>query len=139
MQPRTSLTIGATLAAGVALILALVPGEVIAALLSLAPDDATTFLVRRYAASATAAMAVTSLGITRGHSPQRSALLGLATWFGVQALIIVAGLATGVVGGLAWLAALGDPALAAWFAIFAHRARELTSEARDDAAAFTPS
>jgi len=122
MQPRTSLTIGATLAGAVALVFAFVPADLLADRLALAPDDAATFLVRRYAASATAAVAVTSLGIARGQEPERSALFGLATWFAVQALAAVVGLATGTVGGVAWLAVVADPVLAAGFAILGRRA-----------------
>lgn len=137
MQPRTALTAGATLAAAIALIFALVPADWLAGLLSLAPDDAATFLMRRYAASATAAVAVTSLGIARGQAPERSALFGLATWFAVQALTAVVGLVTGTVGGLAWLAVVADPVLAAGFAILARRAGQPASKPRPDPTAST--
>lgn len=137
MKPRTALTTGATLAGAVALVLALVPADRLAGLLALAPDDAATFLVRRYAASATAAVAVTSLGIARGQGPERASLLGLATWFAVQALAAAVGLATGTVGGLAWLAVVADPVLATGFAILARRAGQPAPEPRHDPAAST--
>jgi hypothetical protein len=137
MQPRTALTIGATLAGAVALVVALVPADRLAGLLALAPDDAATFLLQRYAASATAAVAVTSLGIARGQAPERSALFGLATWFAVQALAVVVGLATGTVGGVAWLAVVADPVLATGFAVLARRAGQSASKPRSDPAAST--
>jgi hypothetical protein len=135
MQPRTALTIGATLAGAVALVFALVPADWFAGLLALAPEDAATFLARRYAASATAAVAVTSLGIARGREPERSALFGLATWFAVQALAAVVGLATDTVGGVAWLAVVADPMLATGFAILARRAGLPACKPRHDPAA----
>jgi hypothetical protein len=85
--------------------------------------DATTFLVRRYGASATAALAVTTAIIARGGAPQRAALLGVAAWFGGQAVVAVWGLASGTVGGLAWLAVFADPLIAAGFLALSARAQ----------------
>jgi len=46
--------------------------------------------------------------------PRRTVLLGLCTWFGVQAANAV-GVISGAVGGFAWLALVADPLIAAWF------------------------
>ena len=83
--------------------------------------DATSFLVRRYAASATAALFVVTTAIARRTNPQRAALLGFATWFGVQGVVAIWGVGTGTVGGLAWVAVFADPLIAAWFVMWASR------------------
>ena len=84
MNPRYGLTVGAAIAAGVGLFLAIAPTSWLEELLEVRGADATSFLVRRYAASATAALFVVTTAIARRTNPQRAALLGLATWFGVQ-------------------------------------------------------
>jgi hypothetical protein len=115
VNPRYGLIAGAAIAGFAALVLAIVPAGWLADLLDVAGDDATAFLVRRYAASATAALLVVTASIARGADPQRAVLLALATWFAVQGIVAIVGIATGTVGGLAWLAVVADPLLAAWF------------------------
>lgn len=115
VNPRHGLLAGATIAGTVALVLAIAPTSSLADLLNVAGDDATAFLVRRYAASATAALFVAITGIVRGASPHRTGLLAVAVWFSVQGLIAVIGIVSGTVGGLVWLAAFVDPLIAAWF------------------------
>jgi hypothetical protein len=109
------------IAGGVALVLLLLPTGWLTGLLDLADQDATAFLVRRYAASATAALCVATAGIARGANAQRAVLLGLATWFAAQAAVAVWGIATDTVGGLAWLALAADPLIAAWFYALSRR------------------
>jgi hypothetical protein len=83
--------------------------------------DATTFLLRRYAASATAALAVVVIATVGPTDPGRAVLLGLSTWFGVQAVTAWWGVIAGAVGGFAWLAMAGDPFIAAWFLFLSRR------------------
>jgi hypothetical protein len=106
---------GAAIAGAVALVLAIAPTTWLSDLLDVAGHDATSFLIRRYAASATAALFVATTGIVQGTSPHRVGLLALAAWFAVQGVVAVAGLVSGTVGGLAWLAAFIDPLIATWF------------------------
>jgi hypothetical protein len=127
MNPRFGLAAGAGIAAMVAVILAVIPAGWLADVLDAAGPDATTFLVRRYGASATAALAVTSAVIALGGAPQRAALLGLAAWFGLQAVVAAWGLASGTVGGLTWLAVFADPLIAAAFLALSGRARNGSS------------
>jgi hypothetical protein len=115
MNPRYGVLAGAALAAAVAVVLVSVPVAWLAEMLGVAGHDATTFLVRRYAASATAALAVVAAATVRRTDPVRAASLGLAVWFGVQAVTAWWGVMTGVVGAFAWLAVVADPLLAAWF------------------------
>lgn len=93
----------------------------LAGLLDVSSDDATAFLVRRYGVSATAALIVVAIAISRQAAPQPAALLAFATWFGVQAVVAILGIVAGTVGGLAWLAAAADPLIAAWFFAVAGR------------------
>jgi hypothetical protein len=121
VNPRYGLPVGAAIAAGVGLFLAIAPMSWLEELLDVRGADATSFLVRRYAASATAALFVVTTAIARRTNPQRAALLGFATWFGVQGVVAILGVASGAVGGLAWLAVLADPLIAAWFLMWASR------------------
>jgi hypothetical protein len=75
----------------------------------------TTFLVRRYAASATPALAVAAIAATAGMDVRRAVLLGLGTWFGAQSVTVWWGVATHTVGRFAWIAAITDPLISAWF------------------------
>lgn len=127
VNPRFGLATGAAIAAVVAVILAVIPAGWLAEMLATSGPDATTFLVRRYGASATAGLAVTTAVIARGGGPQRAALLGLAAWFGVQAVVAVWGLATGTVGGLTWLAVFADPLIAAGFLALSGRGQKGSS------------
>lgn len=115
MTPRSGLIAGAALAALVALVLAFVPAGWLAGLLNVSGADATSFLVRRYGASATAALFVSTAAIVQKTAPARAALLALSAWFGVQGLVAIWGIAFGHVGGLAWLAVVADPLMAGWF------------------------
>jgi hypothetical protein len=119
--PRYGLVAGATMTALVAVVLASVPVTWLEGMLDTAGAEATTFLVRRYAASATAALAVVTIGIVRCADPRRAALLGLGTWFGVQAVTAWWGVISGSVGGFAWAAVVADPLLAAAFLILSRR------------------
>lgn len=121
MNPRYGLTAGAAIAAGAGLFLAIAPTSWLEELLDVRGADATSFLVRRYAASATAALFTVITAIARRTNPQRAALLGLATWFGVQGVVAILGVGTGTVGGLAWLAIFADPLIAAWFLMLSSR------------------
>ena len=98
---------GAAMAVLAAALLAAAPVAWLEDMLAAGGRDATTFLVRRYAASATAALAVAAIAVTRhagGRADgRRAVLLGLSTWFGVQAVTAWWGVASGTVGGLAWL------------------------------------
>jgi hypothetical protein len=114
MTPRFGVITGAALAAGVALVLAFVPADWLAGLLGVSGGDATSFLVRRYGASATAALCVSTAAIAAHAAPSRAALLGLSTWFGIQGLVALWGLAFSDVGGLAWVAVVADPLIAGW-------------------------
>jgi hypothetical protein len=105
------------MAALAAVVLATVPVSWFEALLDTAGGEATTFLVRRCAASVTAALAVVAVGILRRTDPPRAVLLGLSTWFGVQAVTAWWGIISGWVGGFAWAAVAADPLLAAGFLI----------------------
>ena len=115
MTPRSGLIVGAALAALVALVLAFVPADWLAGLLDVSGADATSFLVQRYGASATAALFVSTAAIAQQTAPSRAALLALSAWFGVQGLVAIWGIALGHVGGLAWVAVVADPLIAGWF------------------------
>jgi hypothetical protein len=134
VNPRHGLLTGAAMAVFAATVLATAPVTWLEDLLAASGHDATTFLVRRYAASATAALAVAAIAVARHTNARRALLLGLSTWFGVQAVAAWWGLATGTVGGFAWVAMIADPFLAVWFLLLArkeHRtARPDTGEAR---------
>jgi hypothetical protein len=90
---------------------------------------ATAFLVRRYAVSATVALCIAIIGIARTSSPERAALLAVATWFAVQGIVALLGLATGDVGGLAWVAVVADPLLAVGFLLASRGAGSRPSRA----------
>jgi hypothetical protein len=122
MNPRYGVIAGAAIAVSVAVVLAVAPTGWLSDLLDVAGHDATTFLVRRYAASATAALAVVTVATTRGTDPTRAVLLGLSTWFVVQAVTAWWAIIEGAVGGFAWLALVADPLFAAWF-LFLSRSR----------------
>jgi hypothetical protein len=121
MSPRYGLVIGAAMATLAAVALAGVPVSWLEAMLDTAGGEATTFLVRRYAASATAALAVVTVGIVRRAHPRRAVLLGLSTWFGIQAVTAWWGIISGLVGGFAWAAVVADPLLAAGFLVLSRR------------------
>jgi len=121
VNPRYALVAGAAMAALVSVVLASVPVTWLEDMLDTAGTEATSFLVRRYAASATAALAVVTFGILRGADPRRAGLLGLGTWFGVQALTAWWGVILGSVGGFAWAAVVADPLLAGAFLILSRR------------------
>ncbi len=115
MNFRFGVIAGGVIAGGVAVLLAVAPAIWLADMLDVTGHDATTFLVRRYAASATAALAVVAIATARRTEPRRAVLLGFGTWFGLQAVTASWGLIAGVVGGFAWLAMVADPLIAAWF------------------------
>jgi hypothetical protein len=102
-------------------------------MLDVAGRDATAFLVRRYAASATAALAVVAIAVLRRADPYRAVLLGLGTWFAVQAATAGWGAVSGTVGRLVWLAVVADPLLATWFLILS-RTRPMSSASPRDQA-----
>jgi hypothetical protein len=130
---RRAILAGLVLTGGVAVALAALPTRWLASLLAVDGPAATTFLVRRYAVSATAALCVVALGILRDRGPERTVLLALATWFGVQGLVALLGLVAGDVGGAAWVAVVADPGLAAAF-LAASRARPGVGAAEPDPA-----
>lgn len=121
MNPRFGLLVGALITAGAALVLAFAPVGWLASLLDVSSDAVTTFLLRRYGASATAALFAVVAAVERGATARRAALLGLATWFAVQGSVAVWGIVSGTVGGLAWLAMIADPLIAAWFFVLSVR------------------
>ena len=121
MNARYGIVAGAAIAALAAIVLAIAPAAWLTDMLDVAGRDATTFLVRRYAASATAALAVVTIATAWRTDPGRAVLLGLSTWFGVQAVTAWWGIITGAVGGFAWLAMAADPVIAAWFLFLAWR------------------
>ena len=127
MHPRHGLITGASIAGVVAVVLAFAPTDWLAELLAVDGPDATTFLVRRYAASATAAVFVATASIARRAEPRRASLYALATWFGVQGAVAVAGVLSSTVGGLVWVAIVADPALALWFLTLTKRVEDATS------------
>jgi hypothetical protein len=124
VNPRSALALGAVLAGATAAALALLPTSWLSSMLEVGEDDAASFLVRRYAVSATAALCVVGAGLARGADPARTGLLAFAVWFAGQGIVAASGLATGAVGGLAWLAVAVDPVIAAWF--YAQRSRAST-------------
>jgi hypothetical protein len=126
MNPRFGLAAGAGIAAVVAAVLAVVPAGWLADMLDASGPDATTFLIRRYGASATAALAVATASIARGGDPQRAGLLGLAVWFGVQAMVAGWALVAGTVGGLTWLAVFADPLIAVGFLALSVRVQNVS-------------
>lgn len=128
MNPRLGVAIGAVLAGAVALILAFAPLSWLVSLLDVSGADATTFLVRRYGVSATVGVAVVTAALARRVTPLRAALLALAAWFGVQAAAAAWGLASGTVAGLAVLALIADPLIAAWFLVLYRKTEDEPSE-----------
>jgi hypothetical protein len=110
----------------VGLVLLIAPVDWLGDVLHAGEEDLTTFLVRRYAASATAGLFAFTVATVRHTEPQRAALLALATWFGFQTATAVAGVVTSDVGGLAWLAVIADPIIATWFLVLATRRRQPT-------------
>ncbi|MDP4510542.1 hypothetical protein [Nonomuraea turcica] len=129
MNSRRVLVAAAVLTGGVAVALAVLPTSMLGSLLDVDGPAATAFLVRRYAVSATAALCVAIIGIARRSSPERAALLAVATWFAVQGIVALLGLATGDVGGLAWVAVVADPLLAAGFLLASRGAGSRSSRA----------
>lgn len=114
----------------VALVLMVLPTGWLTGLLDIADQDATAFLVRRYAVSATAALCVATAAIARGASAQRTGLLALATWFAVQAAVAVWGIASETAGGLTWVAVAADPLIAVWFYALSRRTQRNKAQAR---------
>jgi hypothetical protein len=127
MNPRYGVMAGAAIAALVAVVLAVVPAAWLADMLDVADRDATTFLVRRYAASATVALAVVTIATAWRTDPTQAVLLGLGMWFGVQAATAWWGVIAGAVGGFARLAAVADPLIAAWFLLLSRTSPRLTA------------
>jgi hypothetical protein len=84
MTPRHGLIFGFFVAAAVALALAVAPTRIFEDLPEVSTADATSFLLRRYGASATAAVAVFAASVLRGGNVDRGSLLALGTWFIVQ-------------------------------------------------------
>jgi hypothetical protein len=121
VSPRHGILAGAAVAALAAAVLAVAPVAWLRDMLAASGTDAATFLVRRYAASATTALAVVAIAVAVRTDARSAVLLGLGTWFGGQAVTAWWGLATGAVGGFAWAAAVADPLLAAWFLILSRR------------------
>ena len=121
MEPRHGLAVGSLVATVAAAVFMLAPVSWFGDVLEVSGDDASRFLVRRYASSATAALAVVAIGAWREIGSLRATLLGFAAWFGVQGSIAIWGLVAGTVGGVAWLAAVADPLLCAWFSFLAGR------------------
>jgi hypothetical protein len=130
MNPRYGVIAGAAIAALAAIVLAVVPAAWLVEMLDVGGHDATAFLVRRYAVSATAALAVVAIATAWRTDPGRAVLLGLSTWFGVQAVAAWWGLITGKVGGFAWLAIAADPLIAAWFLFLARTSTGLPAATR---------
>lgn len=95
----------------------LVPTEWLVQMLAVSSQDAVAFLLRRYGASATAALFVLLLALARGAAPLRAADGALAVWFAVQGAVAVWRLSQGMVGGLTWFALVADPAIAAGFLV----------------------
>jgi hypothetical protein len=121
---RAALVLGTAAALGGTAFLVVAPPAWMAAQLELAEADASAFLLRRFAASATAGLAVTGVSALRGVDARPAALAGLAAWFGGQALTAFGGLVSGTVGGVARFSAVLDPAMAAVLGLAAHRARQ---------------
>lgn len=124
VNPRYGLLAGAVVSGTAALALGIAPAGWLADLLDLAAEDAAAFLMRRYAASATAALFVATIGLVRGISPQRAGLLALSTWFAVQGLVAIVGVISGTVGSLAWLVVFVDPLLAAWSFVLSRKVQQ---------------
>jgi hypothetical protein len=55
-----------------------------------------------------------TIAVIRRVDPHRAVLLGLATWFGVQAVTAWWAVSSGTAGGLVWLAVVADPLIASW-------------------------
>src|ERR1044072_6581333 len=108
MNPRHGLIVGGVLATTVALVLAVVPATWLAEMLAVAGDDAASILVRRYADSATAALAVVTIALLRDTQPRKAFLLCYGTWFAAQAVTAIWGVISSSVGGLAWAAVVAD-------------------------------
>lgn len=113
MPARFGLIVGAALTGGVAIFLAFVPTDWLAQMMGVSAEDAAEFLLRRYGASATAALSALLIVLLRGASAIRAAYMALALWFAVQGAVAIWGLSTGIAGGLAWVALVADPAIAA--------------------------
>jgi hypothetical protein len=128
VNSRHALLAAAVLTGGVAAALAVLPTSTLSSLLDVDGAAATAFLVRRYAVSATAALCVAIAGLARTR-PHRAALLAVTTWFAVQGIVAVLGLARGDVGGLAWVAVVADPLLAIVFLAAARDAGSRSSRA----------
>ena len=121
VNPRHGVFAGAAMAVLAGAVLAIAPVTWLEAMLAVDGQDATTFLIRRYAASATAALAVVAAGTAGRMDPRRAVLLGLSTWFAVQGVTAWWGVASGAVGGFAWVAVVADPLIAAWFLFLSRR------------------
>ena len=105
------LKLGAVVLAAVALAMLVAP----AALGSLFGVDSSSggdFLARRYGASGMAALAF-ALWMAPGNNARRTVLAAMAVWFAVQAIVVIAGLATSLVSPLGLVAAISDSFLCA--------------------------
>ncbi|WP_350333964.1 hypothetical protein [Coralliovum pocilloporae] len=91
------------------------PAQWTASLLGIAPEDAADVTLKRYGASASAALLVLTICAFRNIAFQRALLLGFATWFCGQALAAAWAALTLDTGPYLWLALVADPALTLWF------------------------
>lgn len=73
-------------------------------------DAAGEFMTRRYGAAGALGLGV-ALWLSTGRSAPSAVLGGVSGWFLVQGGVVIAGLATGTVAGLAWLPVITDPVL----------------------------
>lgn len=122
MNPRLGLKIGALITGVATLVLIIAPSDWFADLLAISDQDVASFLVKRYAASSTAALFVFVGSTAMRRDAESSALLALSTWFAIQAGVAIWGVSTGIVGGMAWTAAFSDPLLAIWFYMLSRKA-----------------
>lgn len=110
-----SLIFGSLAMASASLLFGFFPARWTATLLQVPPDYAVDLLLKRYAASASAAILALTL-CALWHIPfKRSLLLGFSIWFIAQAFAAGWGLIAYEAGGFAWLAVLADPLLSLWF------------------------
>jgi hypothetical protein len=121
MNRRFPFAIGTAMAGGIALVLGAAPVHWLAGLLELTEGETAAFLLRRYAASASLALAIAAYAAASGVESGRALFLGFGAWFAGQGLVAVAGLVSGTAGGLIWLAVVADPLVALWFFVLARK------------------
>lgn len=105
------LRVGAVVLAAVALMMLLAPAA-IGSVFGVDSSSGGDFLARRYGASGIAALAA-ALWAAPGGNARRTVLIALAAWFAVQAVVVIAGLATSLVSPLGLVAAISDSFLCA--------------------------